>query len=104
MAAPKFPRAKVLKYFELDAQRKQLEREAKSLKAQQEAIEAELEPIVSQADGRKIDREGFTLYITTRRCAVGWKQEFVKVKGDKAAEKLIQSQPTKDELVIERTK
>lgn len=98
----RFPRTKIVRFFELDAQRKKLEREAKSLKQQQDAIEAELEPITRQAGG-KIEREGFLLFFETKRGSVGWKEAFVKAKGDKAAEALIAAAPEKQELVITRT-
>jgi hypothetical protein len=100
--AVKFPRAKVLKYFELDEKRKKLDREAKSLKKQQDAIEKDLEPITREAGG-KIDREGFLLYFSEKRSSVPWKEEFIKAKGDKAAEKLIAAAEVSEELVIERT-
>lgn len=100
--AVKFPRAKVAKYFDLDAKRKKFEREAKSLKQQQDAIEAELEPLTRDAGG-KIEKEGFLLFIEKTRGSVGWKEAFVKAKGDKAAEKLIAAAPEKEELVITRT-
>jgi hypothetical protein len=100
--AIKFPRAKILKYFELDKKRKKLEREAKSLKQQQDAIEVDLAKITTDAGG-KIEREGFLLYFETKRGSVGWKEAFVKAKGDKAAEALIAAAPEKQELVITQT-
>jgi uncharacterized protein YktB (UPF0637 family) len=100
--AVKFPRAKILQWFALDKQRKKKEREAKSLKQQQEAIEKDLAPITKAAGG-KIDREGFMLYFETKRGNVGWKEAYVKAKGDKAAEALIAAAPEREELVITRT-
>jgi hypothetical protein len=97
-----FPRKKLTEYFDLEERRLKLKREAESLAKQQAAIEKEVEEYVTE-DGAELNKYGFLLYFKDKRKAVLWKEEFVKVKGDKAAEALIAAMPVSKELVIERT-
>lgn len=96
-----FPRKKIDEYFELEEKRLKLKREADSIGKQQKAIEEDVEKYAKEVGG-PINKYGVAVYFTQKRKSVPWKEEFVAIKGDKAAEDLIKAQPVVDVLVIEK--
>jgi hypothetical protein len=96
-----FPRKRIEEYFELEERRLKLKREADSLAKQQKAIEEDVEKY-ARAEGAPINKYGVTIYFKEKRGSVAWKEEFIAIKGDKAAEALIKAAPTSEVLVIEK--
>jgi hypothetical protein len=101
--APRLTRAQLTKYFELDARRLALQRQAKDLEALQEKIEQKAMAVVKTEGGkeRTVLTCGYVLAIKDANGAVAWKSEFVRVAGSAAAEKLIAAAPKKEKLSIE---
>ena len=100
-AAPK--RAELARYFELEAERKSLQRQAKDLEKLQAELEEKFTAYVLAEGGpeRALMRCGYRLAIDSKPGSVSWKGEFLKLAGPERAEELVQAAPSKDVLVIE---
>ncbi len=102
--APYVTRQDIEAYLDLDERRKAFNRQADDLKKQQDAIAEKLMTFVSVRGGsdKSVERSGFVLAIHTARCAVKWKEEFVKVQGLAVAEALTAAQPSREYLSVEK--
>ncbi len=91
-------------YLELEERRKGLNREAAQVAKQAEAIEQKLEEFVRATGGKEksVSRSGFVLAIKTAKGTVGWKAEYVKVKGNEAAEQLMAAAPPREFFSVEK--
>lgn len=89
-------------YFELDAKRLALQREATALGKLQEALETKFEAYVRGADGegKQKTRFGFLLAIDQKRENVKWQREYLLAFGPDKVKELQESQPMKDVLSI----
>lgn len=100
-AAPS--RLELERYFELEEQRKALQRQAKDLEKLQADLEGKFTAYVLAAGGpeRALMRCGYRLAIDTKPGSVSWVKEFLAVAGPERAEELRRAAPPKDVLVIE---
>jgi hypothetical protein len=91
------------RWHQLQLQRLSLARQAKDLKALLDPLEEKFLAHVQECGGREraVISCGFRLAINEKRDSVAWKEEFIRVAGVEAAEKLIAAAGTKDVLVIE---
>ena len=99
-------KAEIERYFKLDAERLSLARQVKDLAALQEKIEEKMIALVKAKGGklRSVVRCGYLLSLSDKDGSVKWKDEFVRVAGSEAAEKLIRAAPKKETFSIEPEK
>lgn len=90
-------------YFALEERRQSLNRQAKDLEKLQGDLEAKFEAYVRAKGGpeKSITRCGYRVAIILKNGSVAWKEAFLKLAGPKRAEKLVQSTPKKEVLVVE---
>ena len=97
-----------LEYERLNEERLEAGRLADSLKKQQYELLAKFRDYAVTMTKRKTIKEvvvaGFRIILGKARQNVKWKQEYVKLFGDEAAEKMKDSQPLGDTIEIERVK
>lgn len=100
-AAPS--RAELARYAKWKKQAQAFSRKAKAAGQQLAKLGAKFEAFVRARGGKKrcVLAHGFRLLLTDKRLAVAWKSAFIDVKGKKAADKLIEQQPTKEVLEVE---
>lgn len=98
--APYVTRAELDRYVQIDAERKRLNREADLLKAQQEELGNKLRQFcrVQGGDALSVERSGYRLSISHVKGSVAWKQEFVRVAGVEAAERIAIAAPLREQL------
>ncbi len=89
---------------DLEDRRLAAKRLADDLSKQQDAIEAKLEAFVRAKEPATLTvlRSGYRLSIRRVKSAVAWKQEFVKVAGQRVAEELTAGAPLKEKFAVER--
>lgn len=99
---PHVTKRDIQEFLDLEEQARSLKRQAKAIEKKAELIEKTLFAFVRANGGkeRSVLRSGFVLAITDSRCSVTWKNEFIRVAGDKAAEALIEAAPKKEKLTV----
>jgi len=101
MAAPS--KKELEAYFRLDQQRLALNRRAKDIEKVQAALEQKFLEYVREEGGpeRATTRCGYRLAIINKPGSVSWVTEFLRVAGEKEAERLRAAAPPKEVLVVE---
>lgn len=104
--SPRVTRPYLDGYMTLDAKRKALQRQAKDIGKQLAEIEDRLIAYVHERGGeaRCVTQSGYRLAITIGNGSVSWKEAYIKVAGQKKAEKLIAATETKETLEVELLK
>lgn len=88
---PKFSRKDLDEYVRLNELRKSLKRQSDELKKQADEIEERLLAFTLANGGKQapLRKHGWLLGVKMASDSVQWKHEFVRIKGEKAAEALI---------------
>ena len=90
-------RQDLLKWKRIHGRRLEIQREARGLDKEEKELFGQFFEYAKVATRRKTIKQvmiaGFRLVLTKVRPSVAWKQEFVKVLGEGAAEKVIGSKP-----------
>jgi hypothetical protein len=104
---PKKPRpvnqTTIAEFLRIREQRQALQRQADTLDKQQKELAEAFSEFIRQHGGHEkhVTRSGYLLALQSVKSVVPWKQEFIRIAGLKAAEKLAANPPLRDALVIE---
>lgn len=95
-------RVDIDEYKRLQAERRELERQAAALGRQEKALAADITAYILDKAGktRSVDRCGHRLSLLEVAGSVSWQSEFAKLQGQAEVERLKREAPTRDKLEV----
>ena len=106
-ASKKPTAAEINKYLELQERRSNLEREARTIKKSADVLGEKIEAYVTSQLARtgnpSTQAYGFVMQFVDGRKNPAWKQEFIAVAGEDAANAVVARTPASQSLVVERS-
>lgn len=94
----------VERYYELNEQRKNLERQAENIEREQKLIKAKIIAFIKDQGGKSlaVAKWGFRLAINLWAGTVKWKDEFIRVASAEEATQLSDAAPKQERLSVEK--
>jgi hypothetical protein len=98
----KVTKTEIEEYLELEQERKELERKARTIARRTSALAAHFTEEVEASGKTAITRSGYRLSLVDGRAYVSWKDEFVRECGALKADEILQAAPVKKKLDVQK--
>lgn len=104
-AKPRITGEEIQRYLDLEAERLDLQRQARDKERLAAELKTKMEAWVRDSGkGTRTHSAGFVLAIKTKAGTVSWADEFVRIAGEAEAQRLRAEAPPKEYLTVEPTK